>query len=409
MSDILVIGAGLIGSSVAMHLARLGANSVTVLDFDLEGTFSSSELNAGGVRATWIQDVNFQTSKLSIEYYASIADEVGYKACGYLWLHTEEKLAKAVQAAKLQIDKGWPIDVWTPQELTSHIPLIDKTDGIAGALFSQRDGLINPNLLKNHFRHEARVRGVSFEDRVKVQSAEMSGGKVKVRGERLVRVIHPDTRREILSGRDPGSSTIPREKVEFDADIVINCAGAWSGEVAKILGYTSPCYPLRRQVCIFDSRDVDLKPYGMIVDTSGVYFHPEAENGLGGFATPQEKPGIVFDYDGEDFFNEYIWPQLYERSTGFERLKHITGWSGLYEISPDESAIIGLVENGEAGKSGRFFEANAFSGHGAMHSYGAGLALAERVVKGKYETLDCSILSGKRFETGKLVRETLVI
>jgi FAD-dependent oxidoreductase domain-containing protein 1 len=168
-------------------------------------------------------------------------------------------------------------------------------------------------------------------------------------------------------------------------------------------------HAMRRQVCIFDCREVDLTPYGMMIDTSGVYFHPEATNGLAGFATPGEPAGINYEYDGEGFFTDIIWPALYERSSKFERLKHVTGWAGLYEVSPDECAVIGQVQGGEAARSGRIFEAHSFSGHGVMHSHSAGLAMAELLVTGRYQTLDVSSLSAARFESGQLLHEGLVI
>jgi FAD-dependent oxidoreductase domain-containing protein 1 len=187
----------------------------------------------------------------------------------------------------------------------------------------------------------------------------------------------------------------------------VNCAGAWAAGVAKILGYACPSFAVRRQISIFDCRDVDLTPYGMTIDPSGVYFHPEATNGLAGFATPSEPHGVNFDYDGEKFFMEEIWPMLYERSTAFEKLKHLTGWAGLYEVSPDESGIIGEARGVAA--TGRVFEAHSFSGHGVIQCFAAGRALAEIMTSGRCQTIDVGLLSGKRFETGALVRETLVI
>ena len=109
-SEVLVIGAGLIGSSVAMNLAQQGLTNVRVIDFDLEGGFSSSELNAGGVRGTWNQPVNIQASKISIDYFAQHAEEVGYRACGYLWLHGDKKFAAALRARAKPIALASPAD-----------------------------------------------------------------------------------------------------------------------------------------------------------------------------------------------------------------------------------------------------------------------------------------------------------
>lgn len=404
--DTLVLGAGIIGSSVAMHLASHA--EVRVIDFDLEGSLSSSELNAGGVRATWNQPINIRMSQLTIDYLAENAEAVGYRDCGYLWLYPEERLAPALKARERQIAMGWPVEAWDVAELRRRVPLIDKTAGIAGAVFAPRDGLVNPNRVKNLFREKAREKGAQFDDRTLLRSASYEAdGSVRLVCERYPAALSSEQKVEILSRRSAGIE--PEQRI-YRARRVVNCAGPWAGEVAGILGYQSPVFSQRRQVCIFDCRGVDLNQYGMIVDTSGVYFHPEATNGLAGFADHHEPHGVNFEYDGETFFMERIWPALYERSTAFEQLKHLTGWSGLYEVSPDESAVIGAVESGEPARTrGRVFEAHSFSGHGVMHSYAAGLALSELMTSGKYSTLDASELSGARFSLGREVRETLVI
>jgi sarcosine oxidase subunit beta len=147
----------------------------------------------------------------------------------------------------------------------------------------------------------------------------------------------------------------------------------------------------------------------MIVDTSGVYFHPEAEYILGGIAERDEPIGQNFAYEGESFFQEKIWLPLSERSSKFEALRHLTGWGGLYEVSPDESAIIGEVELGTPRGTGRVFESHSFSGHGVMHSYACGVALAEKMRDGRSKILDVEPFSGTRFSLGKSLSETAVI
>ena len=123
----------------------------------------------------------------------------------------------------------------------------------------------------------------------------------------------------------------------------------------KTAGIQCPSEPIRRQISLFQTRDVDLSHYGMIIDPSGVYFHPESIYGLAGFATPGEKSGFNFQYDAEEFFQEQIWAPLYERSTAFESLRHVSGWAGLYENSPDHHAIVGKV-NAKPG----LYEAHSF-------------------------------------------------
>ena len=401
--DTLIIGAGVIGSSVAMHLARAGVKDVRVIDFDLEGSLSSSELNAGGVRATFLQRANIEMSRLTIDYFAERAEAVGYRKVGYLWLHTQATFPAALEARKTQLAEGWPVEALDVAELKRRAPFIDKTADLAGACFAPKDGLVNPNLVKNHYRAEAKALGVRFDDRALLReiSRAPSGGGLHVRVDRYPAVLSHEQKLGALSGVLIEGFA----QVEYQASRVVNCAGPWAPTVAKCLGYACPSQPVRRQVALFDCREVDLTPYGMIIDTSGVYFHPEASNGLAGFATPGERPGVNFQSDGEPFFMSAIWPPLFERATGFERLKYMTGWAGLYEVSPDESAIIGEVK----GAAGRVYEAHSFSGHGVMHSFAAGKALAERIAEGRYETIDAGVFDGARFAEGREVRERMVI
>lgn len=395
--EVVVLGGGVIGSSVAMHLANLGVKSVAVVDPDLEGRFSSSELNAGGVRATFVQEVNIALSKRSIEFFENNAEEVGFRQVGYLWMFREDRWEAAKKARQFQEQKGWKVEEWSVETLRRQRPFIDKTEDLAGALFSPGDGLVNPNRLKNFFREKAKTNGVQFIDRWALVGAEEMPKEKKWR----------------LTGVKPGSAletyfTSERESQpletapEIFTEQVVNATGAWAPRIAKYFGLSCPSKPVRRQISVFDCKEVNLSAYGMMVDPSGVYFHPEASNGMGGIALP-ETPGINFHYDGEDFFEEHIWPSLYERSTGFERLKHLTGWAGLYEVSPDETAIIGPTE-----KRG-VYDCHSFSGHGVMQAYAAGELLAELMMGRPSFIQDPYRLSGKRFQENKTLPEKWVI
>jgi glycine/D-amino acid oxidase-like deaminating enzyme len=410
-SEVLIIGGGLIGSAIAMGLSRQGVASVNVVDLDLSGEWSSSELNAGGVRATWSQKVNLLASKLSIEYFQTVADAIGYRDCGYLWLHRPETFDAALKAREMHLAHGWNVDVLDVRQIQSKLPFIDKTDDLAGGLFGVKDGLVNPNRLKEHFREEATAKGVRFWDRVFVtEASQVQCGRWKIKAFHFSESLTGDEKRRFLV-ENPRSKAafdgVPGHFIEFETDQVVNAAGAWAPKLASILGYDCPSAPVRRQISLFHARDFDLTPYGMIIDPSGVYFHPESIYGLSGFANRNEPEGFNFNYDAESFFEEQIWPALYERSTVFESLRHVSGWAGLYENSPDHHAIIGPVDDRRAAG---VFEAHSFSGHGAMQSYAVGIALAERMVRGRYETLDLTELSGARFRTGHGIQsETWVI
>ena len=406
-TDILVVGAGLVGSAIAMGLTQLGADRVTAVDLDLSGEWSSSELNAGGVRATFSQPVNLLTSKFSIEYYSQHAESVGYRDCGYLWLHRAEGWADALKAREMHEAHGWQVDVYDRAELKKKLPFLDKTEDLVGGLFGKRDGLVNPNRLKEHYREQAMQKGAKFLDGVWVCAARDrgTGAAPAIRAFQFSEPLSSERKKQLLSENPESLANEFGEWVEFRAKMLVNAAGAWAPHFAKILGYASPSLPVRRQISLFHARDLDLTPYGMIIDPSGVYFHPEAVYGLSGFANREEPPGFDFRYDGESFFQTYIWPALYERSTAFESLRHVSGWSGLYENSPDHHAIVGAVQDCPG-----VFEAHSFSGRGAMQSYGAGQALAELMLKGCYHTLDLTELSGQRFKKARpLANETWVI
>ncbi len=392
------------GSSTAYHLAKLGGKNIAVIDADLTGRLSSSELNAGGARATWDQDINVQLSKDSIEFFRKNPDKTGYRPVGYLWMFQPNQWENAIRRVKfLENTHKISVDVWDAKTLREKRPFIDKTDDLQGATFSPLDGLFNPNILKTYFREEAKKNGVVFLEGHRVKSVRFPKADfVEVECE----LIPPKNEAELKDfyESDPTVDQKSSEKTVVKGKVIANCAGPWASHLAKMMGYNSPAYALRRQVSIFDVRDFDLSEFGMMIDPSGVYFHPEATNILGGYAEPEEPKGWNLNYDGESFFQEKIWAPLFERSTKFEQLKHLTGWGGLYEMTPDKTGILGKVEGFQ-----NVYENHGYSGRGAMQSYAAGRGMAELMHFGKFQTLDLSSMTGSRFSTGKLVPEGLLI
>lgn len=403
--DVLIVGAGLLGSSTAMQLSQKhgGSLSVAVIDLDLDGEFSSSELNAGGVRATWNHPVNAAISKTSIEYFERYAAAVGFRQLGYFWMYDRDSWPKAQALLSNNANlKDVRLQFLEPTEIKNKYSFLDKLDDVGGATYSPKDGLLNANLLKLHYRDEAKKNGVQFynrlwayacrmEDRIRVRAAHF-GGSFESAGIRKV----------LTEQKSMGFAESPY--YEISAKVLVNCCGPWARTFAETFGAPCDSRPVRRQVSVFECKDVDISNDGMFVDTSGVYFHSEGPNILGGYAIADEPAGFNFNYDGEVFFQEYIWPSLYNRSTKFESLRHVTGWAGLYEVSPDHSGIVGRVPGFD-----NVFEAHSFSGRGAMQSYGAGLGLSELILFNKYRSLDLSPLSGERFRSGQLISESLVI
>jgi len=398
--DVVLVGGGIVGSSAAMALAERGIK-LAVVDIDLSGRLSSSEKNAGGVRATWWQPVNIALCRASIKYYESVRDEVGFRQKGYLWLYDETTWPKAQQHLALQRSLGHPIEELDAAAVHRRLPEIDRLEGIAGATFSPEDGLINSNLLKEHYRARSRALGAEYLDRLYVHAIEPGLSEVRIGCWRADDELTDDTLVRMMSEDGPGEAAAGH-LLDIKADAVAITGGAWSPSALRLVGLKNLSEPIRRQICLVDNRETDLGRYGMIVDTSGVYFHNDGAYVLAGYSPPEEPPGYHFNYDGERFFVEEIWPRLFARMSVFERLKHVRGWAGLYEVSPDRSAIIGRPAN-------RVFEAHSFSGRGVMQSYGAGQALAELIVDGRYQRFDASALARDRFERGALAMEELHI
>ena len=410
--DVVLIGGGVIGSSVAMALGERGLKTA-VVDIDLSGRLSSSEKNAGGVRATWWQPVNITLCRASIKYYESVREEVGFRQKGYLWLYDAATWPKAEQHLALQRELGHPIEELDAAAVHRRVPEIDRLEGIAGATFSPEDGLINSNLLKEHYRSRSRALGAEYLDRLYVHAIDAGESEVRIgcwranealSDETLMRMMSQDRPEDRPEGRaeDGAAEAAAGQLIEIAADAVAITGGAWSPNALKLVGLKNLSEPIRRQICLVDTRATDLSAYGMIVDTSGVYFHNDGAYILAGYSPPEEPPGYHFHYDGEPFFMNEIWPRLYARMTAFERLRHVRGWAGLYEVSPDRSAIVGRA-------APRVFEAHSFSGRGVMQSYGAGQALAELIATGRYQRFDASALGRERFDRGALVLEELHI
>jgi sarcosine oxidase, subunit beta len=399
--EVAIIGAGIVGSALAMALGERGVHAVA-LDIDLSGRLSSSERNAGGVRATWWQPVNITLCRASIEYYEKIAAETGFRQKGYLWLYDAQTWPRALSHLDVQRRLGHPIEDLSAAQVVRRVPEIDQLDGIAGATFAPRDGLINPNLLKQHYRTRSAELGARYLDRVFINAIECQSDEVLLSCWEANENLPDDGLLRLMAQDEREAEAETGRLFELRAAKVAICSGAWSPNLVKLLGINTPTEAVRRQICLVDNRVTNLSAYGMIVDTSGLYFHNDGPHILAGYSPPDTPPGYSFKYDGDDFFQTEIWPRLYARMSSFERLRHVTGWAGLYEVSPDRSAIIGRL-------GARLFEAHSFSGRGVMQSYGAGQALADLIAKDGYEKLDAAALGRERFATGKLVPEELHI
>jgi sarcosine oxidase subunit beta len=405
-AEVLIVGGGIIGSGLAWCLAERGVSGVTVVDLDLAGVYASSELNAGGVRATWWQPVNIDSCQLTLDFFGSHAEAFGFRAAGYLWLYDDADLwRRALAKREIQNTRGLDVEALPAGEVAERFPVLDRALAeVEGATFSPHDGLVNPNAVRAWYRREAERRGVVFRNRHYVEGVEtrrVSGASGSLREVAAVEIVEVErgeaaVRAALTTHRVPPDARLGSDRIE--CGVVVNCLGAWSPLFSAKIGVADVTEPVRRQISLVDvhredcAPGVELQKLGMIVDASGLYFHPEGPHLLAGYSTPDEAPGYDFDYDGRDFFEACVWPRLAHRCSSFERCGHVRGWAGLYAVTPDRSGIAGCVEG-----FSNLFEAHSFTGRGVMQSYGVARAMAGLITSGRFAEVDLSPLSRTRF------------
>ncbi len=423
-ANVLIVGGGIVGTSIAWSLARRGVDDITVVDLDLAGVYASSELNAGGARATWWQPVNIESCRATLDFFALHGEEFGFRELGYLWLYDDRSLfERALEKRMLQNALGLGVEILEPGELSARFGLLDRNlDDLVGATFSPRDGLVNPNAVRAWYRREAERLGVVFRNRhyvAGVSTSRVAGAAGALRRVDAVDVVEVArgsaldaegaVREALTTHRVPAGARVAEARIA--CDVLVNCLGAWSPIFSAKIGVTDVTEPVRRQISLVGvhaedlAEGVSLDTLGMIVDSSGLYFHPEGPHVLAGYSTPDEAPGFDFDYDGAEFFEAEIWPRLARRIRSFERCGHVRGWAGLYAVTPDCSGIAGQV----AGFA-NLFEAHSFTGRGVMQSYGLARAMAGLITDGVFDGVDLAPLSRERFgDRSRWVQEELHI
>jgi FAD-dependent oxidoreductase domain-containing protein 1 len=423
-ASILIVGGGIIGSGIAWALAERGLDGVVVVDLDLAGIYASSELNAGGARATWWQPVNVETCRLTLDFFRAHAAELGFREAGYLWLYQDRALwDQALERSAMQAAHGLRVEALAVDELARRFPLVDRAlDELVGATFSPRDGLVNPNAVRALYRREAERRGVRFLNRHYVAGVETvlaagAGGALR----RVAAAIALELRRVDPADEDgvlrsflthhhvSAAHVVAEHRIECDA--VVNALGAWSPVFSAKIGVRDVTEPVRRQIALVDVHasdlpaGVQLADAGMIVDASGLYFHPEGAHVLAGYSIPNEPPGFEFRYDGDAFFETEIWPRLAHRASAFERCRHVRGWAGLYAVTPDRSGVAGAVDG-----IANLYEAHSFTGRGVMQSWAIARGMAALIATGRFAEIDLAPLTRARFDDpARWVREPLHI
>jgi len=382
-AEVVIVGGGIVGSSIAWHLTQAGCAGVLVIERETAQGKGSTGKSMGGVRAQFSTPVNIQMSLYSIPFYASFDGRLGYPAGyrpqGYLFCATSEKHLSYLKANfQRQVSMGLKdVRLVTADEIRSLYPEL-RADDIVGGTFCSSDGFVDPYSAMIGFMTSAADRGATLWKNTRVLGINKDG--------------------QGIAGLETTRGPVSARKV-------VNAAGPWAAEVAAMAGLELPVEPLRRMLVPTEPFDQFPHTAPMIIDMStGFHFRPEALGFLLAWNDPEETPGYKTGF--EPAFIEKILTRAADRVPVFENLavNPKRAWAGLYEMTPDHHPILG-----PAPAVPGFFLANGFSGHGVMHAPATGKILSDLILEGKTSLIDASLLNLSRFAEGRMIEETAVL
>jgi sarcosine oxidase subunit beta len=375
--DVLVIGGGVIGASAAYHLAARGCRNVVVIDSGNEPGTGSSGKATGGFRCQFSTEPNIRLSLLSRQKLLAFEDELGvdpgYRQHGYLFLaYAARELDALRRALALQHRCGLAEAREEDAEVARVLNPALSTEGIVGATFCPTDGFLRPLNILRGYTEGARRRGVRFEYGVRATGCTTdpaTGAVLKVQ--------------TAAGAYSPGK--------------VVNAAGPWAGEVAKLAGAELPVRPLRRQVAVV--RETDLLPESMPMTVfTGDGFHLRVRDRRVLLLLPDDDPKYhSFDLGVDAAWEGEVLARARRRIVPLASctVDPALSWSGLYEMSPDRHVLLGAMPG-----AGNLFVAVGSSGHGVMHSPALGQLLAELMLDGAARSMDVRPLRPSRFAEG---------
>lgn len=376
-ASVVIVGGGVMGTSAAFHLAEAGVDVVLLERAELAS--GSTSRAAGGVRAQFSDALNVQIAQRSLEAFRDFGRRPGWeidlKRVGYLFVLTRERdVAVFEQSVALQNDYGVPSRMLSPAQARGLCPLLEGDDILAAA-FSPDDGHATPEAVVQGYAFAARALGAHIRTNCEVLDIVMSGGEI--------------------------SEVVTTDGV-VRTDTVICAAGAWSRRCGDMVGVPLPVTPLRRQILFTEPMDGLPPDLPMTIDfASSFYFHSEGPGLLLGMSDPDEQPG--FDTETSEDWIPDLLAIASRRAPRIAEAGIRGGWAGLYEMTPDDNAIIG-----EALGVSRFLYATGFSGHGFLQGPGVGEILRDLVLR-RPTFVDIGPLSVERFDAAALRPEFNIV
>jgi sarcosine oxidase subunit beta len=374
-ADIIIIGGGIIGASIAFHLTGKGTEGIILLEKGMIGEGSTAKC-VGGIRTQFSTEVNIRFSLESLKTWDHFSEitgvDLGFKKVGYLFLATTENEWRIFQAnTHLLRTFSIPVELLSAEEIQHRWPYL-KVDDLRGGTFCPWDGYAGPYEALTGFIKGARQGGAKIYEGTEVQQILQERG----------RIVGVHTSRGTIA-----------------APIVINAAGPQAAEVGKMAGVEVPVKPYRRQIFFTAPFPWIPESIPLVIDFHrGWYFRREGQGLL--LSGPKDDfPSFNTDVDYDAMVE--VAENSVARVPVLEKAEINRGWAGSYEISPDNHAILG-----EAPGVKGLFLANGLSGHGFQHSPAVGRVMADLIL-GDQPFMDVSCLSLDRFRQGRPLQEPL--
>jgi sarcosine oxidase subunit beta len=370
-----IVGGGCIGSSIALHAARLDSDLRIILVERQHVAWGSTGRSTAIVRQHYS---NPETARMALEslkvfenFQTNIGRECGFTRTGFLLGVGERDAAVLRRNVDMQRGLGIETSILTPTEIAELQPGVNVSDLVAAA-YEPRSGYADPVVTTQSFAAAAEKLGVRLMEQTRVVEILESGGRV--RGVRT----------------DAG---------EIHANAVVNATNVWSNQIMPRSHSKLPIRALREQTCIF----LRPKDFGTRLTVwgdfpSGFYFCPKGseqlltgslESNLPELEDPDNCEGV--DYQTVETYSE----KLVHRIPAMNHGRWERGYSGQYDVTPDWHPILD-----ESNEVEGLYIAAGFSGHGFKLSPAIGKRMAEFIVTGR-KPEDLTIFRGSRFSEGK--------
>ena len=398
-ADIVIIGGGIVGACLAYQLAKRGATNIVVLERD---TIASGSIGraTGGVRQQFADERDIRFSQEGVRFYTQFISEhmdnsdipshlkpPQFHQHGYLFLITEQDSWDAMQRhVTLQQSLDVPTQLLSAEEAKRRVPQL-IVDNVLGATLCSTDGCTDPGMMARALAHAARTLGVDIREHSPVTGIDVEHGRVQA--------VHT-----------------PHETIT--TPLVVNATGAHAAFIGHMVGLPDiPVRPLRRQLVLTEPFDDLPQDVPMVVEaSSGFHFRRRDGGILFALTTPptpeeerlsQKLAPEAFDLPVDENFWTLLLSHIEKRCPTLLKTKIARQWTGLYEMTPDEQAILGKTD------IEGFLCACGFSGHGFMHTPMATKLLTELILDGECETYPIEQFGLERFRTGKLLETTRLL